>query len=46
MKLFIPAKMETVSCAEFLVAKFDADGKIFEMLESNVDITQRIEMQA
>ena len=30
----------------FWLAKFGADGKIFEMLESNVDITQRIELQA
>ena len=30
----------------FWLAKFDADGEIFEMLESNVDITQRTELQA
>ena len=30
----------------FWLAKFGADGKIAEMLESNVDITQRIELQA
>ena len=27
------------------MAKFGADGKIVEMLESNVDITERIRMQ-
>ena len=29
----------------FWLAKFGADGEIFEMLESNVDITDRIELQ-
>ncbi len=29
----------------FWLAKFDGNGKIIEMLESNVDITQRIELQ-
>ena len=29
----------------YWLAKFGSDGKIIEMLESNVDITQRIEMQ-
>ncbi len=28
-----------------MVGKFDSDFKMYEMLESNVDITQRIEMQ-
>ena len=29
----------------YWLGKFGSDGKIFEMLESNVDITHRIEMQ-
>ncbi len=29
----------------FWLGKFGADGKIVEMLESNVDITERIELQ-
>ena len=30
----------------FWLAKFDAEGKIVEILESNIDITERIDMQA
>ena len=30
----------------YWLAKFGADGKIVEMLESNVDITERIQLQA
>jgi PAS domain S-box-containing protein len=29
----------------YWLGKFDSDGKVFEMLESNVDITDRIQMQ-
>jgi PAS domain S-box-containing protein len=29
----------------YWLSKFDSNGKIFEMLESNVDITQRMQMQ-
>ena len=29
----------------YWLAKFGADGKIVEMLESNVDITERIQLQ-
>ena len=37
---------DKVVVQSFWVGKIDADGKIVEMLESNVDITKRIQLQA
>ena len=45
-KLFILAKMAIKLVVQsYWLGKFGADGKIAEMLESNVDITERIELQ-
>ncbi len=37
---------DKVIVQSFWLAKFGSDGKVFEMLESNMDITDRVELQA